>query len=737
MEDDDKAAAMAEVPGTTTAATLAAASALPDRTNPPRHKNEKKKEKEKKPPFDPALRGSNPPKPRAPTAAKASVEDPDSLFKEGFLADVYKERPVDQAGIKKIVTRFPPEPNGFLHIGHSKAIAINFGFARYHGGDCYLRFDDTNPEAEKEEYFTAIREMVSWLGFTPVQITYSSDRFDDLYRLAERLIEVDGAYVCHCTKPEIEDQRGQGGKKARYACPHRDRPMSENMSEFRSMRDGKYRPQEAALRMKQNIQDGNPQMWDLTAYRVLDAKHHRTGDKWKIYPTYDFTHCLCDSFEGITHSLCTTEFELSRVSYEWLCDKVTVYKPMQREYGRLNITGTVLSKRKIAQLVNDGHVDGWDDPRLYTLIALRRRGVPPGAILSFVSELGVTKATTNIEISRFEQSVRRYLETTVPRLMVILDPITVIIDNLPEDHLEMLELPFSKDPSYGSHTVPFTNTVYIDRSDFREVDSKDYFRLAPGKSVGLLKVPYPITATTFEKDEATGLVTKVHATYEKPAEGEAFKKPKTYIQWISPSPQHNSPIPATIRYFHDLYLTPPPPPTPTPAPKAASKKKGKPSSSTPKAAITETPASDPSATDSTTNPSTTDSSTPAATITTTPSETPSTPPSNPLEPTPAAAPTLNPASLQIFPHALIETGFHEIQRRAPWPAREGEASTISNTATTNATNTTATASDDEVRPETVRFQGMRVAYFCVDRESEAGKVVLNRIVSLKEDSGKA
>lgn len=217
------------------------------------------------------------------------------------------------------------------------------------------------------------------------------------------------------------------------------------------MRDGKYQPREAVLRLKQNLEDNNPQMWDLTAYRVLDEKHkhHRTGNKWRIYPTYDFTHCLCDSFEGVTHSLCTTEFELSRVSYEWLCDKVAVYKPMQREFGPLKISGTILSKRKILALIKNSHVRDWDDPRLYTLIALRRRGVPPEAILSFVNELGVTKAETTIDTKRFEQCVRRYLEVTVPRLMLVLDPIPVVIENIPEEYIEMVELPFSKDPTSG------------------------------------------------------------------------------------------------------------------------------------------------------------------------------------------------------------------------------------------------------------------------------------------------
>lgn len=254
-------------------------------------------------------------------------------------------------------------------------------------------------------------------------------------------------------EPEIEAQRGGGEGKghARYACVHRDRPIDESLTEFRAMRDGKYKPKEASLRMKQDINNPNPQMWDVAAYRILEKNDHfRTGTKWRIYPTYDFTHCLCDSFEGITHSLCTTEFEMSRESYDWLINKLGVYKPMQREYGRLNLTGTVLSKRKLIDLVEKGYVKGWDDPRLYTLIALRRRGIPPGAILSFVNDLGVTKNTINIMISRFEQTIRSHLEFSVPRLMMVLDPISVIIDDLPDDHLEMVENPFQpKDPSFG------------------------------------------------------------------------------------------------------------------------------------------------------------------------------------------------------------------------------------------------------------------------------------------------
>lgn len=432
---------------------------------------------------------------------------------------------------------------------------------------------------------------------------------------------------------EIKLQRGGEARGPRYRCEHANQSAEHNLTEFRAMRDGKYKPKEAFLRMKQDIEDGNPQMWDLAAYRVLDAEHHRTGPKWKIYPTYDFTHCICDSFEGITHSLCTTEFIQSRVSYEWLNKTLGVYEPMQREYGRLNITGTVLSKRKIAKLVNGGYVRGWNDPRLYTLIAIRRRGVPPGAIIEFVNELGVTTAETNIQLARFDQTVRRYLERTVPRLMLVLDPIPVIIEDAEETDLD---IPFSpKNPAFGSHKVKLTKTVYIDRSDFREVDSKDYFRLAPGKTVGLLQVPFPIKATTFTKEGDK--VTEIRAVYDK--EG---KKPKTYIQWV---PSGSKTV--EVRVHNSLFKS--------------------------------------------------------------------------LKPDDAEGGFLNdinPDSEQVWPNALIESGFDEVRRRAPWPEAEGEKNGGGGL-------------------EAVRFQALRVAYFAVDSDTTEDKVVLNRIVSLKEDVGKA
>ncbi|KAL7274326.1 Glutaminyl-tRNA synthetase [Rhizina undulata] len=622
----------------------------------------------------PALLGpkderDSPPKklPKPTTAATVKPEEKkkdvveevnkNKMFEEGFLAALHKPGGNEQivparmeehlkATGGRVFTRFPPEPNGYLHIGHSKAIAINFGYARYHGGECYLRYDDTNPEAEEERYFTAIREIVEWLGFKPYEITYSSDHFQRLYDLAVELIKRDKAYVCHCTAEEVNAQRGgKDNRGARFECKHRYRPIEESLKEFANMKDGFYKPKEAMLRMKQDIlNNGNPQMWDLTAYRVLDAPHHRTGDKWKVYPTYDFTHCLCDSFENISHSLCTTEFINSRESYDWLCNALEIYRPQQREYGRLNLTGTIMSKRKIAKLVSGGYVRGWDDPRLYTLVAIRRRGIPPGAILSFVNELGVSTSHTNIQIKRFEQTVRRYLEESVPRLMMILDPIPVIIDNLPSEYLEEFEVPFKpSDTKMGSHLVPFTNKVYIDRSDFREVDSKDYFRLAPGKSVGLLKAPHTIRATGFKKDE-NGKIIEVHAHYENDV---PFKKPKTYIQWVADAPAKGSPVKLEARLFNQLFKS-----------------------------------------------------------------------ENPSEHPDGFLADVNPDSEEIFKDAIIETGIHEVQQRAPWPEMEGEKD------------------QKKSGPETVRFQALRVGYFAMDSDSEEKGLVVNRIVTLKEDAAK-
>ncbi|KAL1608041.1 Glutaminyl-tRNA synthetase [Paraconiothyrium brasiliense] len=600
-------------------------------------------------------------RPKEPSKAadkKPANTEPTSVFSEGWLKRVYEEKPV-----KDVRSRFPPEPNGYLHIGHCKAIAVNFGFARHHKGVCFLRYDDTNPEKEEEKYFTSILDIIKWLGFEPYKITYSSDNFDKLYELAEQLIEKDGAYVCHCSREEVNMQRGGPDNRGpRYACEHRTRPIAESIAEFRAMRDGKYKAGEAYLRMKQSLTDpneGNPQMWDLPAYRVVEKNHHhRTGAKWRIYPTYDFTHCICDALEGITHSLCTTEFQQSRISYDWLLEQLDMKVPkseekgpMQREYGRLNLGGTILSKRRILMLVEgavaekknaDGTVEkrtippsvrGWDDPRLYTLVALRRRGIPAKALLNFVEELGVNDALTEIQPPRLESSIRKHLERTVARQMLVLDPIKVVIEDFVAEDDQEITVPYDpKGAIPGERKVKLGKQVYIDRTDFREEDDPNYFRLAPNKVVGLYNVPFPVRATSYSKDE-TGKVTEIKAVK---ATGE---KPKTYIQWVDAA----TAVPVKARQYNSLFKSE--------SPNALNWKDG------------------------------------------------------------SWADDLNPESEVIFENAVIEAGVKGLLKEH--------------------TLNPSGSSDD-----LVRFQALRTAYFCVDVESTEDKIVLNQIVTLREDKAK-
>ncbi|KAG0663871.1 hypothetical protein C6P46_002097 [Rhodotorula mucilaginosa] len=493
--------------------------------------------------------------PKASTSAAATptvAASPDDMFATGWLSRLHKPGGNEQKYPErmkehlawtggKVFTRFPPEPNGFLHIGHSKAIAVNFGFAKYHKGHCYLRYDDTNPEAEEQIYFDKILENVRWLGYEPYQITHSSDHFQELYELAVLLIKKGFAYTSNDTAEEISAQRGGKDHGPRHESKDRNKPIEQSLAEFADMKAGKYQPGQMVLRMKQDMESSNPTMWDIIAYRVLSKPHHRTGTEWCIYPTYDFTHCLCDSFENITHSLCTTEFIGARTAYEWLCDALEVYKPRQSEYGRLTLEGAITSKRKLLKLVTEKHVSGWDDPRLHTLVALKRRGVPPAAIISFVSNLGVSVSPSLVQISRFDQTVRSHLEMTTPRLSLVLRPIKVTLENLPEDYCIEVEKPYHpKDPSMGTVKVPFTREVYIDEDDFRPEASKDFFRLAPGATVGLLHAPKPITYVSHETDPATGKVTHIVCKYE--VDAPASLKPKGWIHWVARSAQHKSPV---------------------------------------------------------------------------------------------------------------------------------------------------------------------------------------------------
>ncbi|KAJ8922323.1 hypothetical protein NQ315_004266 [Exocentrus adspersus] len=421
----------------------------------------------------------------------------------------------------KVRTRFPPEPNGILHIGHAKAININFGYAAANNGVCFLRYDDTNPEKEEEKFFTGIKDMVTWLGYTPYKITHSSDYFDQLYLWAVELIRKGLAYVCHQTADEMKGFNPQ-------PSPWRDRPIEESLQLFEDMKNGKIDEGAATLRMKVTLEEGK---LDPVAYRVRFIPHHRTGDKWCIYPTYDYTHCLCDSIENITHSLCTKEFQSRRSSYYWLCNALNIYCPVQWEYGRLNINYTVVSKRKIAKLISEGIVKDWDDPRLFTLTALRRRGFPSEAINNFCAQLGVTGAQSTVDPSMLEAFVRDHLNITAPRRMVVLDPLKVVIGNYPHKNLISVPVPnFPNKLELGNHNVTFDRVIYIEKNDFMEKGSKGYRRLTRDQPVGLRHAGYTLEVTDIKKDTSNEVVEVVCRCVEV---DKATTKPKAFIHWVS------------------------------------------------------------------------------------------------------------------------------------------------------------------------------------------------------------
>ncbi|XP_038867046.1 glutamine--tRNA ligase [Salvelinus namaycush] len=436
----------------------------------------------------------------------------------------------------QIRTRFPPEPNGILHIGHAKAINFNFGYAKANDGICYLRYDDTNPEKEEEKYFTAIKDMVEWLGYKPYEITHASDNFQRLYDLAVDLIRRGHAYVCHQRGEELKGHNPP-------PSPWRERPAEESLVLFDRMRRGLFAEGEATVRMKIVMEDGK---MDPVAYRIKYTAHHRTGDAWCIYPTYDYTHCLCDSIENITHSLCTKEFQARRSSYFWLCNALDVYCPVQWEYGRLNLTYTVVSKRKIIKLVEEGTVRDWDDPRLFTLTALRRRGFPSEAINNFCAKVGVTVAQATMEPHMLESCVRDVLNDHAPRAMAVLEPLKVTITNLPEGIRNDVRVPdFPANEFMGSHVVPFTRTIFIEQSDFREVMEKGYKRLTPDQPVGLRHAGYVISVQKVIKD-AQGRVVELEVFCC--SSHEAAEKPKAFIHWVS------EPQKCEIRLYERLFL---------------------------------------------------------------------------------------------------------------------------------------------------------------------------------------
>lgn len=441
----------------------------------------------------------------------------------------------------QVRTRFPPEPNGILHIGHAKAININFGFAEAHKGICFLRLDDTNPEAEKDEFVKSIEEMVKWLGYKPYKVTYSSDYFDQLHKYAIELIQRDLAYVCH-QKPE--EMRGFNPPPS----PWRDRPKDESLKLFDDMRNGKYKEGEASLRMKHLMEEGKQ---DPVAYRIKNMPHHRTGDKWCIYPTYDFAHCLCDSIENITHSLCTKEFQNKRSSYYWLCNALDIYCPVQWEYSRLNINYTVVSKRKLKQLIDANIVAGWDDPRLYTLEALRRRGFPPEAIKEFCARLGVTGANSAVHPSMIEAEVRTFLNVNAPRTMAVIEPVKLLIENFdeifPGQRSYDLEVPdFPVDPETSSkHSITISSVIYIEKDDFKNIQVKDknFRRLTPVQPVGLRYVHLLVTVKEVKLDDKN----EISEIIVIASKADAGPKPKAFIHWCS------QPITCEIRSYETLF----------------------------------------------------------------------------------------------------------------------------------------------------------------------------------------
>lgn len=455
---------------------------------------------------------------------------------------------------KATVTRFPPEPNGFLHIGHAKSICLNFGIAEENGGLCNLRFDDTNPSKEEVAYVQSIQEDVRWLGFNwGEKVHYASDYFPQLYDYAVELIRLGKAYVCQLSAEEIREYRGtltMPGKES----PYRNRSVEENLHLFEQMKNGDFSEGSHVLRAKIDMASPNLNMRDPVLYRILKAHHHRTGDNWIIYPMYDYTHCLSDMLEGITHSLCTLEFQDHRPLYDWVLDTLeTPCHPRQIEFARLNLTYTVMSKRKLLKMVEGKYVDGWDDPRMLTISGLRRRGYTPASIRNFCKTIGIGKSESRIDMSVLENEVRNDLNSRAERRMCVLDPVKVVLDNYPEGLVEeMTGQNHPQDPSMGERLLPFTRELYIERNDFMENPSRKYHRLGPDREVRL-RYGYLIRYISHEKDQATGKITAIHCSYDPETKGGSApdgRKVKGTIHWVSAQKG----IPVTVRLYDRLFI---------------------------------------------------------------------------------------------------------------------------------------------------------------------------------------
>lgn len=451
---------------------------------------------------------------------------------------------------QSVLTRFPPEPNGYLHIGHAKSIVLNFGIAQKYGGETNLRFDDTNPETEETEYVEAIREDIRWLGFQWARERYASDYFEQLYEFAVKLIRKGLAYVDDSSSEEIARMKGTPTEPG-IESPYRNRSVEENLRLFQEMREGKYRDGEKVLRAKIDMSSPNMHMRDPIMYRIKHAHHHRTGDSWCIYPMYDFAHGQSDSIEHITHSICTLEFVDHRPLYNWFIEKLEIFPSRQYEFARLNLTYTVMSKRKLLQLVQKGYVNGWDDPRMPTIRGLRRRGYTPESIRDFCERIGVQKRENIIDVSLLEFCIREHLNKIAQRVMVVLDPVKLVLTNYPEDHVEWLPTENNpEDPTAGTREVPFSRELWIEREDFMENPPKKYFRLAPGMSVRL-KSAYIITCTGFEKNDQ-GEITTIYAEYlpqSRSGHDESAMKVKGTIHWVSVPHA----IPVEVRLYDRLF----------------------------------------------------------------------------------------------------------------------------------------------------------------------------------------
>jgi len=470
-----------------------------------------------------------------------------------FIREIIREDLKTGKYDSRVHTRFPPEPNGYLHIGHAKSICLNFGIANEFKGLCNLRFDDTNPTKEEQEYVDSIKKDVKWLGFDwDDREFYASDYFEQMYQFAVQLIRDGKAYVCDLSADETREHRGTLFKPGKDS-PYRNRSIEENLGLFERMKKGEFPDGSRTLRAKIDMKSGNINMRDPVMYRILRAEHHRTGNKWCIYPMYDFAHCISDSIERITHSICTLEFEDHRPLYDWFLEQLNIYHPQQSEFARLNLSYTVLSKRKLIELVEGGSVTGWDDPRMPTIAGLRRRGYTPEAIRNFCDRIGIAKRDSLVDIELLEYYIREDLNKRDQRVMAVLRPLRVVIVNYPEDRVEELEaINNPEDATMGTRKVPFSRVLYIEREDFRESPPKEFFRLAPGREVRL-RYAYYITCVNVIKDNKTSEVVELHCTYDPKTRGGDSpdrRKVKATLHWVSAAHA----LEAEVRLYDRLFI---------------------------------------------------------------------------------------------------------------------------------------------------------------------------------------